>query len=76
MDTKSTYDLHVKLNRAARATLKDLDNQALADIMGAYGQLMRPEQEEMTIATDVLAMMAMLASKTVAQELMLRARGK
>lgn len=76
--SNSAYNLHVKMTQSARGALRNIDNTQVAVILKAYSELMSPPEDakELTVATDVLSLMALLASKTLVQELMLRERGK
>lgn len=73
--SKAAYSTNLQMARTVNGVLGNMTDQQLADVLGAYVQLMRPtEQKEMTVATDVLAQLALLASKTVTQEMVQRKR--
>ena len=73
--SKAAFDANVKLSNTVKGVLGKMDDKQLTDVLAAYFQLMKPtEQEEMTVATDVLAQMALLAAKTVTQEMVHRKR--
>ena len=74
--SKVAFAANVKMADTIKGVLGRMDDKQLADVLAAYVQLMRPtEQKEMTVATDILAQMALLAAKTVTQEMVFRKRG-
>ena len=73
---KAAYNFNVELGQMVRRLLKDMSEQQMQEVLTAYSQLMRPtEQKEMTVDTAVLAQMALLASRSVSQEMVHRYRG-
>ena len=73
--SKAAYDTNVKLANTVKGVLGKMDDKQLTDVLAAYFQLMKPtEQTEMTVATDVLAQMALLAAKSITQEMVFRRR--
>lgn len=73
--SKVAYDANVQMANTIKGVLGKMSDKQLTEVLGAYTQLMRPtDQPEMTVGTDVLAQMALLAAKTVTQEMVMRKR--
>ena len=73
--SKAAYSTNLQMANTVKGVLGGMNDRQLADVLSAYVQLMRPtEQKEMTVATDVLAQLALLAAKTVTQEMVQRKR--
>jgi hypothetical protein len=73
--SKAAYNFNLELAGMVRKAFSGMSDQQLTEILGAYAKLMQPsEQTEMTVGTDVLAQLALLASKAIAQELVYRRR--
>ena len=73
--SKAAFATNLQMANTIKGVLGNMSDKQLADVLTAYVQLMRPtEQQEMTVATDILAQMALLAAKTVTQEMVQRKR--
>ena len=73
--SKAAYSTNLQMANTVKGVLSSMTDKQLAEVLTAYVQLMRPtEQQEMAVATDILAQMALLAAKTVTQEMVLRKR--
>lgn len=73
--SKAAFQTNLQMASTIKGVLGGMSDKQLADVLAAYVQLMRPtEQTEMVVATDILAQMALLAAKTVTQEMVFRKR--
>lgn len=73
--SKAAYNFNLELSGMVSKAFGGMKDEQLTEILGAYAKLMQPtEQKEMTVGTDVLAQLALLASKAIAQELVFRKR--
>jgi len=74
--SKAAYNTNLQMAQTVNGILRNMNDDQLTKVLGAYMQLMKPtEQEEMVVATDVLAQLAVLASKAITQEMVFRTRG-
>ena len=73
--SKAAFATNLQMSNTIKGVLGSMTDKQLADVLGAYVQLMKPtDQQEMVVATDILAQMALLASKTITQEMVMRKR--
>ena len=73
--SKAAFATNLQMSNTIKGVLGGMTDKQLADVLGAYVQLMKPtDQQEMVVAADILAQMALLASKTITQEMVMRKR--
>ena len=73
--SKAAYQTNLQMAQTVNGVLSGMKDKQLADVLTAYVQLMKPtDQKEMVVATDILAQMALLAAKTITQEMVMRKR--